>query len=242
MKKRSMLLVFTLILALMTSLTATAQEATPEAVEPMTLTEIFASLPQARQADGGFVVGEPDAPITIIEFMDFACPHCQNYRPVIDQVVMDYVAAGAAKLEVRIFPTAGGPVTYYVGQLLECAEEQRAGTFWDAYELLYDYATSDRYDANTGRLLATEFDLSYSRLLRCADSAEQVETDIAFGESAGVSGTPGIRVRYDDGDAEMIILRGVAYERGGVPFEVLATVIDAANGIELTPEPTGELV
>ncbi|MCZ2098488.1 MAG: DsbA family protein, partial [Anaerolineae bacterium] len=141
MKRRSILFVLTLILVTaLTSLTATAQEATPEATEaaaPVTLTDVFASLPQTRLPDGGFVVGEPDAPITIVEFLDYACPHCQDYRPVIDQVIMDYVAAGAAKYEVRIFPTAGGPVTYLVGQFLECAEEQRAGTFWDAYELLY---------------------------------------------------------------------------------------------------------
>gem|GEM_PF-6126817 len=47
-----------------------------------TISEIFASLPQSRTEDGGFVVGKPEAPITIVEFVDYACPHCQTYRPV----------------------------------------------------------------------------------------------------------------------------------------------------------------
>src|SRR5262245_46798965 len=53
-----------------------------------------ASLPQERTADGGYVVGNPNAPITIIEFADFACPHCQEYHPTITKFLNDYVVPG----------------------------------------------------------------------------------------------------------------------------------------------------
>ena len=79
------------------------------------------------QADGGFVLGNPNAPITMIEFADFACPHCQEYHPMITQFLADYVVTGKAKFEYRVFPTAGGQLSEYTGQLLECAEEQKAG-------------------------------------------------------------------------------------------------------------------
>ena len=212
--------------------TSITSEATPEVTDEAasTISEIFASLPQSRLDDGGFVVGSLDAPITIIEFIDYACPHCQAYRPTIDQVITDYVATGQARLELRIFPTAGGQLTYFVGQLVECAENQQAGAFWQSYELLYNYATSGRYTQDVGGLLADDLDLNYDDLLTCAADAHQIETDIALGQELGVSGTPGVRARYWGGAAKVITVNGMEYPAGGVPLDVLAYVIDQANG------------
>ena len=142
-------------------------------IEP-TISEVFASLPQTRLEDGAFVVGQPDAPITVIEFIDYACPHCQAYRPVIDAVLMQYLPSGQMKYELRMFPTAGGQTSYFVDQFAECAEEQRAGTFWQAYDVLYGYATSGEYDLNAGKRLATRFELDYDKMVACADGAKQV--------------------------------------------------------------------
>src|SRR5262249_43482071 len=73
----------------------------------------FNSMPQQRLSDGGFVVGNPDAAVTIVEFADYACPHCQEYKPTIDQFINNYVKTGKAKFELRIFPTAGGQTTAF---------------------------------------------------------------------------------------------------------------------------------
>ncbi len=77
----------------------------------------YASIPQFRTADGGFVLGNPDAPFTVIEFADFYCPHCQEYHPEIQKFLTNYVATGKAEFEYRIFPTAGGQLSYYTGQV-----------------------------------------------------------------------------------------------------------------------------
>ena len=37
-------------------------------------------------------------------------------------------------------------------------------------------------------------------------------------------------------------LHGVTYDRGGVPLDVLTAVIDAVNGIQVTPEATGQVL
>ena len=244
MKRYAILLVTLCLMLSAGSLLAqeTSPEATPEPsaeatmeMEP-TLSEVFASLPQTRQADGGFVVGEPDAPITLIEFIDYACPHCQAYRPVIDEVLMRYLPTGQMKYELRLFPTAGGQTSYFVDQFVECAEEQRAGTFWQAYDMLYSLAISREYDLNAGKRLASRFELDYDQMVACVDGAKQVGTDISFGQDQGVSGTPAVLVRLGDGDPQFITLGGNTYSAGGVPLEVLTLVIDAANGIMATPE------
>lgn len=229
--KRDAVLLAAIFCLLLGVSSAFAQDAT-ETVETTerSISEIFASLPQMRTEDGGFVVGEPDAPITIIEFADFACSHCQTYRPVIDQVVSDYVATGQAKLELRIFPTAGGELTYYAGQVMECANHQLPGTFWQAYELLYDDATGGEYDETIGEKVADEYGLNYTKLLTCVEYAQQVARDMTLAQASAVSGTPAVRIRLNDGDVEVITLDGAAYEQGGVDYEVLARVIEDAQG------------
>ena len=260
MKRYAVLLV--MICLLLSAVGLLAQDATPEStpesgaaatpeatLEPTaeataailsSIGEVFASLPQTRQPDGGFVVGAASAPITVVEFIDYACPHCQVYRPIVDQVLMQYLAAGQMKYELRLFPTAGGQLSYDVDLLVECSEQLRPGSFWQAYDLLYNYAMSGKYDQNVGKRMAAAFDISYSKMLTCAQSAKQVDNDIAFGEKIGVQGTPAILVRYGDDGPKFITVGNHTYSAGGVPYDVLTQTIDAANGIQFTPEPMGQ--
>ncbi|MEO8395631.1 MAG: thioredoxin domain-containing protein [Chloroflexota bacterium] len=254
MKRYALLLV--MIGLLLSAISLMAQEATPEATPepdlaataeatmeiPQNISELFASLPQTRQPDGGFVVGQPDAPITVIEFIDYACPHCQDYRPVIDQVLMQYLAAGEMKYELRLFPTAGGQTSYFVDQFAECAEKQRKGTFWQAYDLLYGYATSGQYDLHVGEQMAKFFKLDYDKMVACVDGAKQVGTDVQLGIQLGVTGTPAVMVRLGDEEPQFITAGGRTYDAGGVPLDVLTQLLNAANGIEMTPEPDGQSV
>lgn len=189
----------------------------------------FATLPQSRTSDGGFVVGSPNAPITLIEFADFACSHCQEYHPIVVKYLQEYVATGKAKFEYRMVPTAGGQLSYYTGQLLECAENQKAGAFWKGYDLMYAYATSGRYTQDVGRLMANDLGLNYSALLTCAADAQQVQTDVNFSSQMGVTGTPATLVRYNDGPAQTIIYQGIPYGPGAAPFDVLSAITDAAQ-------------
>ena len=58
---------------------------------------LFADIPQSRTEDGAFVLGDPDAPVTIVEFADFMCPHCQAYQTTVNRFIEQYVATGQAK-------------------------------------------------------------------------------------------------------------------------------------------------
>lgn len=189
----------------------------------------MSSIPQSRAADGGFVLGNPDAPITIVEFADFACPHCQQYHGDITRFIQDFVATGLAKFEYRIFPTAGGQTTFYVGQLLECAENQKPGSYWEGYSKMFSYAFSGLYNNDVGRRFANDLGLNYSDLLTCASSATQVQTDVNFGSQSGITGTPAVLVRYNDGPGQFVSFNGRTYSSGGPPYAVLAELVNAAQ-------------
>lgn len=194
----------------------------------------YSAIPQSRGEDGAFTLGDPNAPVTIIEFADFACPHCQTYHPTMTRFVNEFVVTGMARFEYRTFPTAGGDLTLFAGRVQECAEEQQPGAFWAAYDLFYELGGTNRYTEDMGRELAQREGLSYSDLLSCvtdlAEGQSQVNADINFGRQNGVSGTPAVLARIGDGPAQPITFGGVTYDRGQVPFDALAGFVRQING------------
>src|SRR5215207_4842489 len=101
-KHTSLKWVLTLALSLLTASIVAAQDSTPtvtpsgsvlellvqsaqateEAIEEAAgfrFSDVLLELHRERLSDGGFIIGDPDAPITIVEFADWACPHCQDY-------------------------------------------------------------------------------------------------------------------------------------------------------------------
>ena len=95
-------------------------------------------IPHERLADGGYVLGFPAAPITIVVFSDYACPYCLVYeQEVIAQVVGIFVATGRARLEYRFFPTVDFRTGGYLSKLAACVGELAEERFWAGHAFLY---------------------------------------------------------------------------------------------------------
>jgi protein-disulfide isomerase len=185
--------------------------------------ERYAGIPQSRTADGAFVLGNPDAPITLIEFADFTCSVCQTQKPTTDQFIEQFVATGKAKFEHRTLMTAGGPVTGYAAQLAECAEAQRPGAFWEAYEVLYEFGSrgAATYNNDMARPFAERLNLNLAQLLNCVGSARQIDKDQAFAQRYGISATPNFLIRYGDNNIQPY--------NGGRDIEDFAVLVEAAQ-------------
>lgn len=188
----------------------------------------LSQIPFSRGEDGAFILGDANAPVTLIEFADFACSHCIDYENTIEQFVTQFVATGEARLEYRMFPTAGGDLSRFAGQLAECADDQRPGAFWEAHELLYRLARTGQYDGNLGQRLANGLGLNYAEMLSCSTTAQQVDTDVNFGRARSVSGTPAVMVRYGDGPAQYITVNNQTFDRGSVPLDTLRQMVISA--------------
>ncbi|MEX2297456.1 MAG: DsbA family protein [Dongiaceae bacterium] len=66
------------------------------------------------------VLGNPDAPITIIEFASLTCPHCAAFHnDILPQIKTNYIDEGLAKLVYRNFPL--DQLALYAGMMVECA-------------------------------------------------------------------------------------------------------------------------
>lgn len=187
----------------------------------------FSELQHERLADGGFALGNPDAPITIVEFADFLCPFCQAYKPTMTEFIREQVMTGRARYEYRMLPTQ--QQSSYLAQLAECADEQREAGFWYAYDELFAMASSGAINRDAvGRDLANRLDINYTQLLTCSQDASQVFTDQTLGRNNGVTGTPALRMRIEGGPLQVV---GPGREGGPIPLAELNAVVEMAQAL-----------
>lgn len=159
----------------------------------------YSQIPQSRTDDGGFILGDPDAPITIVAFEDFLCGHCQSYKSTVDKLVSQYVAKGMARFEYRFTPVVDPAYSRLTAQLAECAEILRPGAFWNAHDRLYELASARRFSDNSARTFAEMMDMPYTELLECTRDATQVDIDTQLATQLQVRGTPTVFFRLGDG-------------------------------------------
>lgn len=163
----------------------------------------YSDIPQSRQADGGFALGDPDAPITVVAFEDFLCPACQRYKPTVEKYIEAYVATGQARFEYRMLPVVHPGYSRLAAQLAECADTLRPGSFWNAHDVMFQIASARAFSDSSSRSFADSMDMSYADLLECTQDANQVNTDLRLAQQNSVTGTPTVFVRYGDGPLQV---------------------------------------
>lgn len=144
------------------------------------------------------VLGDADAPITIVEFSDLQCPFCKAYVDDTHQQIIDkYVDSGQVKIAFRHFPLNSiHPNAQLAAEAAECANEQDA--FWDFHDKLFETQDDWTYDTNDDAKVAFaeyagELSLNTTQFTTCLDDekyADNVSDDLSAGSAAQVDGTP----------------------------------------------------
>jgi protein-disulfide isomerase len=174
------------------------QSAASTSIDPV-LAAPYADIPQSRTADGAFVLGNPDARVTVVLFEDFLCPHCQNYQPEVQAFIERHVVTGEAKIEFRMVVAVDPNYSALAFQLAECSDLLMPGGFWAAHDQLFRIASASRFNDESVEQLATALGLNSADLLTCAKTAGQWQIDGSVAQDYGVIGTPTIAWRLDNG-------------------------------------------
>jgi protein-disulfide isomerase len=67
-----------------------------------------AKVPDRVAAGDGRVLGDPNAPVTLVEYADFQCPVCKHAEmELLPRIQKDYIETGKVKLEFRMYPFIG---------------------------------------------------------------------------------------------------------------------------------------
>jgi protein-disulfide isomerase len=95
--------------------------------------------------DTDFVLGDPNAKMTIILYEDFQCPFCGRFFSDAEKTIRNtYVKDGSVKLVYRDFPFLGSE-SYKAAEAARCAAEQ--GKFWEYHDYLYSHQMGENQGA-----------------------------------------------------------------------------------------------
>jgi len=150
---------------------------------------VLLSRPRVEVApDPGRLRGDPDAPVTIVEFADFQCPYCQAAEQSLKEVLEKY--RGKVRLAFHDFPLRQiHPQAQQAAEASRCAAEQ--SKFWEYHDLLF--ANQGTLSPNVYKEHARTAGLDAQKFDTCLDSGRfrpSIESDLQSGVASGVSGTP----------------------------------------------------
>ena len=151
----------------------------------------------------GVEIGNSDAPITIMEFGDFQCPACRDFRALTKpQVDLTYVESGQAKFVFYDYPLVDiHPNAFLAARAARCAEDQ--GQFWAYHDLLFTNQNLWAFQPDpAGHFVdyAEELQVDMAAFRSCLNSdmhAELVTANRALAQALGLPGTPGILIRVE---------------------------------------------
>ncbi len=170
--------------------------------------------------EGDVILGDPNAPVTLIEYSDFQCPFCGRFYSQTEPLIKEnYIQTGKVKFVYRHFAFLG-PESRAAANAVECAKDQ--GSFWDFHNEIFDAEIRDgqEHNGNLDRALflsiAQKLGLDTAEYTSCLDTNkynDKVESDYNVAQQLGVAATPTIFV-----NDKMI--------EGALPFENFKLIIE----------------
>ena len=169
------------------------------------------------------VRGNPDAPITLIEYSDFECPFCKRFHPTVNQLLENNPQK--IRWVYRHFPLGfHEPGASKQAEASECVADLSGNdAFWKYSDLIYKRTKSNGKGFPIANLktLAVEIGVDGEAFAKCLDSGkfvEKVKKDIANGKKIGVTGTPAAFILNKKGDMRFI--------GGALPLGQIQALVD----------------
>lgn len=152
--------------------------------------------------DGSPTKGPEGAPITIVEFADFQCPHCGEFAPVMDKLVES--RKNDVRFAYKFYVLGKFPNSENAAKAAIAAGKQ--GKFWEMHHLIF--ANQQHLDQQGLDGMAKELGLDIGRLhadMQAPETAERIAKDRKLGEDLKIEGTPSIFIngRQFDGHQDL---------------------------------------
>jgi len=179
----------------------------------------IADLPQE-----GTVLGEPDAPATLIEFGDLQCPFCRDFAvDVLPSVITDRVETGELAIDFQAIAILG-PDSETAARMAYAVGEQ--GHYWEFVDLFYEnqgtensgYVTEEFLADIAGQIEGVDVDQALADL-----ESPEVEDALAEADDRarelGIESTPSFAVAQGDADPEPLELQSLDPEAFGAQLD-----------------------
>jgi len=158
----------------------------------------------------GVTKGDPDAPVTIVEFADYQCPGCGSFAlSVKPQIDLSYVETGKAKFVYYDFPLISIHAhSFLAARTARCAADQ--DRFWDYQNLLFRNQANWAADsAPMGKFLGYAADLgmdeqAFEGCVKSDRHADVVSANMRLAYELGIDGTPTVMISAGGGMARRL--------------------------------------
>jgi protein-disulfide isomerase len=152
------------------------------------------------------VYGNPNAPVSLIEYSDFECPFCKRFHATAKEIVDAY--GGKVNWVYRHFPLAmHNPGAQKEAEASECVAQLGGNdAFWKFANAIYARTKSNGNGFPLDQIvpLGKEIGLDEKQLKECIDAAKyasRVQEDLNEGIQIGITGTPAnFLLRNDTGE------------------------------------------
>jgi predicted DsbA family dithiol-disulfide isomerase len=174
----------------------------------------------SREITQSNTMGDPNAPVHIIEYGDFQCPYCFKFwNETEPQLIEEYVNTNKVYFEYRSVGAFLGTESGWAAEGAYCAGDQ--GRFWEYHDTLFTNLSGENVgDFTKDKLVkyAKALGLNMEEFESCINEEKHkgtVEQDTADAAANGVNATP------------TLFINGVKVE-GSQPFSVLKDLIEQA--------------
>jgi len=159
--------------------------------------------------------GPAKATVTVVEFSDMQCPHCQKAAPTMDQLM---ALEPDARFIFQNFPLPAHNWAEKAAGYVDCVGRASNDAVWKFIQKTFD-DQANITEANVDeklKAIATAAGANGDEIAACAVKPEtkaRVEASVALGKSVGVTGTPAVFI-----NGRMV--------GGGAPVEALKKIVD----------------
>ena len=176
---------------------------------------------QSLIQNGSPIMGNPNAPITIVEWGDYQCTFCYKFHQSSkDVLIEEYVKTGRINFVFRDFPL-NGLDSVLAAQASYCADDQ--GKYWEYHDEIYKNWAGERTGWVTRQSLdqfANTVGLDLIQFTKCLDDKkyqQRVLENEKFGVKIGIKATPSFLIFNNE---------KITKVEGNQPFSVFRQVID----------------
>jgi len=173
-------------------------------------------------SNGSPILGDDNAPITLVEFGDYQCHYCNVFFQTIeDDIIKNYVKTGKVKMIFKDYNIIGED-SVKASQGAHCANDQ--GLFWEYHDILYSNWTGENNgwaSSENLTIFAQQIGLNMNKWSECMNKGSHSQIILKSNDDARtleLTGTPAFFVINSEGKVSKLF--------GAQPFEVFKKIFD----------------
>lgn len=148
-------------------------------------------------------MGDQNAPVKVVEFADFKCPHCKTFTTtVFPKLKQEFIDSGIVAFYYLSFPVISQDSVTAGAAASAVYDMYGADAFWDFQKALYRnqgnpgtrWATPEYLSSLAASVVSEADPEEVRRVLESDEYVSAVRRDLEVGQALGVRGTPTIVV------------------------------------------------